>query len=596
VLELGVPEELTIDGLKEQNMPGKDFMTCCRENGIKVHRAEAEHLNHDPAEGAIREVRRRWFKTMIRNQVPRRLWDYGARWTTQAMQRTSTQAGGLRGACPLQDVTGKTPDMSECLDFGFYDHVSYKENAGLSETAVGRWLGVSHRVGGLMSCWVLTQRATVISQTTAQRVTNLEKETKEIKEIKESIKEFDTEISRRFKEEEDLTYDGAKPNPADWSEHLENDPDFQEEFDNIVNDKNVKEADDDFTPDAFDDAHVNMELATPRDGDGPEFAKVTKRLRDKDGLPIGKAHDNPILDARVCEVEYQDGHKAALAANAIAENMFAQVDDEANRHVLFDEIVDHQTDGSEVKQQDAFVTTSTGNKRQKETTIKGWEILVQWKDGSTTWVALKDMKNSYPVQLAKHATQRRLAGEPAFAWWIAHVLKKRNRIIGKLKAKHWMRAHKFGVKLPKSIAEAKAFDEENSNTLWWDTICKEMKNVRPAFEAWEKDMLELPVGCQKITCHMMFDVKMGENFSRKARFVADGHKTNTPAAMTYSSVVSRDSVRIALTSAALNNLKTLACDMQNACPTADCRERAWTQAGPKFGSDAGTNMLGPFCG
>jgi hypothetical protein len=58
VLELGVPEELTVDGLKEQNMPGTDFMTCCRENGIKVHRAKVEHLNHDPAEGVIWEVRR----------------------------------------------------------------------------------------------------------------------------------------------------------------------------------------------------------------------------------------------------------------------------------------------------------------------------------------------------------------------------------------------------------------------------------------------------------------------------------------------------------------------------------------------------------
>ena len=115
----------------------------------------------------------------------------------------------------------------------------------------------------------------MISQTTVQNITNLEKETDE---VKETIKDFDTEISRQFKEE-DLAYDGAKPNPEDWSEYLENDPDFQEEFDNIVNDPSVPEADDDFTPDVFDDTYLNMELAIPRDGDGPEFAKVTKRLR-----------------------------------------------------------------------------------------------------------------------------------------------------------------------------------------------------------------------------------------------------------------------------------------------------------------------------
>eukprot|EP00980_Cylindrotheca_fusiformis_P007911 scaffold1692_cov79-Cylindrotheca_fusiformis.AAC.2 len=55
------------------------------------------------------------------------------------------------------------------------------------------------------------------------------------------------------------------------------------------------------------------------------------------------------------------------------------------------------------------------------------------------------------------------------------------------------------------------------------------------------------VGYQKIKCHMIFDVKLGENFRRKARLVAGGHVTEVPSSMTYSSVVSRDSVRIALT-------------------------------------------------
>ena len=90
---------------------------------------------------------------------------------------------------------------------------------------------------------------------------------------------------------------------------------------------------------------------------------------------------------------------------------------------------------------------------------------MQWKDGSTTWITLKDMKNSYPVQLAEYAMLRRIAEEPAFGWWIKHVLKKRNCIIGKLKTKYWVRTHKFGVKIPKNVAEAKLFDEENGNTL-----------------------------------------------------------------------------------------------------------------------------------
>jgi hypothetical protein len=90
---------------------------------------------------------------------------------------------------------------------------------------------------------------------------------------------------------------------------------------------------------------------------------------------------------------------------------------------------------------------------------------------------------------------------------------------------------------------------------------------------------------------LIFDVKMGENFRRKARFVAGGHMTDVPSTLTYASVVSRDSVRIALTIAALNDLKIMACDIQNAYLTADCREKIWTRAGHKFGSEAGTIFI-----
>jgi hypothetical protein len=68
------------------------------------------------------------------------------------------------------------------------------------------------------------------------------------------------------------------------------------------------------------------------------------------------------------EVEYPDGHKASLATNAITENMFEQLHDEGNRHVLFDAITDHRTDGSEVKQQYAFIHRRNGTHRRKEIT------------------------------------------------------------------------------------------------------------------------------------------------------------------------------------------------------------------------------------
>ena len=71
------------------------------------------------------------------------------------------------------------------------------------------------------------------------------------------------------------------------------------------------------------------------------------------------------------EVEYLDEHKASLAANTIAENIFSKVDEEGNRFVLFDEIVDYHVDGTDTMQQDAFIISNHGRNRQRETT-KVW--------------------------------------------------------------------------------------------------------------------------------------------------------------------------------------------------------------------------------
>ena len=213
------------------------------------------------------------------------------------------------------------------------------------------------------------------------------------------------------------------------------------------------------------------------------------------------------------------------------------------------------------------------------------------KNGGTDWVALKDIKESYPVQVAEYAVSTHISEEPAFAWWAPSVLKKCNRIIAKTKSKYWLKTHKFGIEIPKSVLQARQIDAKSENTLWWDAICKEMKNVRPAFEAFGGGVEQLPSRFQEIKCHMIFEVKIGENFRRKARLVAGGHTTEAPATLTYSSVVSRDSVQIALTVAALNELEVMACDIQNAYLTADCHEKIWTQAGPKFGSEADTIMF-----
>ena len=97
--------------------------------------------------------------------------------------------------------------------------------------------------------------------------------------------------------------------------------------------------------------------------------------------------------------------------------------------------------------------------------------------------------------------------------------------------------------------------------MWREAIEKEMKNVSISFHILDTDE-NIPVGYRHATGRIIFDVKM--DFTRKAQWVLDGHKCPDPYGSTYAGVVSRDSVRISLTYAALNYLEICAADIRNA--------------------------------
>jgi hypothetical protein len=78
-----------------------------------------------------------------------------------------------------------------------------------------------------------------------------------------------------------------------------------------------------------------------------------------------------------------------------------------------------------------------------------------------------------------------------------------------------------------------------------------MNKVRIAFKVLNGEEA-IPPTYQEIRCLMIFDVNM-EYLRRKALFVARGHTTDAPHMMTFASAVSRESVRISLTLAELND-------------------------------------------
>jgi len=213
-----------------------------------------------------------------------------------------------------------------------------------------------------------------------------------------------------------------------------------------------------------------------------------------------------------------------------------------------------------------------------------------------TWRCRSGTTKKKAITLAEYAVANGIAHEPAFNWWVHKVIKRKERQIKKVKSKYWRTTHKFGIEVPKSVEHAYEIDRVTGTSHWTKAIEKEMRNVRIAFEKID-DVTEAEMRTGKIrpgysycSTHMVFDIKMDGSFTRKARLVADGHKTRSPTSITYSSVVSWDSVRIALTIASLNSLHVSACDIGNAYVNATCREKLWTVAGPEFGSDKGSVM------
>lgn len=147
------------------------------------------------------------------------------------------------------------------------------------------------------------------------------------------------------------------------------------------------------------------------------------------GMPM-EGQANPIVDTRAYGIEYKDCTTEVLSANIIAECILSQVE-EGHKQLLFQEIIDYQSNQDAIKLNDV----KASNKAKCKTT-KGWDLCLQWKCGQSSWVDLKDIKNGFPVQRANHAVRKGINEQPAFAWWVPYVLRKSKRIMSKMKSKY----------------------------------------------------------------------------------------------------------------------------------------------------------------
>lgn len=458
------------------------------------------------------------------------------------------------GRTPYEILTGNTPDISEFFEDEWYQPVWYYEPTAFPEQRkhLARWIGVAHRVGQAMCYWLLPESGIPIARTTIQAVAPDESNTIN---FQQTLKDFDAKVGDKLK------VLSTNVNPIQGF-HL-----YRED---VIEDLQEDDAIEPAPLDTEDDIFDQLLLAQPLidTAEGKVKVKIIGRKHDQDGNLIGTYNNNPILNTIDYLAEFPDGLISEYAANIIAESIYNQVNDEGYENTLFHSIISHEYEPpfTDIMQDENF------NSKSKST--QGWKICLQWKDGSSSWHPMIDVKNLFPVQLADYALFNKLQDKVGFSWWVKHTLKKRERIISSIHTRYAKCTHKFRIKVPMTVAEVLAIDKETNTMFWHDAIKKEMKNVMIAFRFLDPNS-KSPVGYKWIKCHMIFDVKM--DFTRKARFVAGGHMTNPPTSLTYSSVISRDSVRIAFLLATLNDIDILAADVGNAYLK--------TTAGPEFGPE-----------
>ena len=122
------------------------------------------------------------------------------------------------------------------------------------------------------------------------------------------------------------------------------------------------------------------------------------------------------------------------------------------------------------------------------------------------------------------------------------------------------RKQKFGIRIPNTTNEALETDRKIWDVLWKYSIIKYISVVRKAFKVLQEND-NLPPRYQKLPGNIIFDLRM-ENFTRKSRYLAGQQKTGVPTAMTSASMVYRESVRIALSLATLNDLDVMESDIK----------------------------------
>jgi hypothetical protein len=277
-------------------------------------------------------------------------------------------------------------DIFTIAEYAWYEWVKFRDTTAkfpVSKIQLVRDLGAAIDIGPDMMRKILKQHGSFMYRSPVRPLTQDEIQSPTERQEREK---FDIAIEDKF-------------GPAMNKDDFQNDPDYADfvtptydcyEYDEVSPSKmpyidDIKEEHDVDTYDQYVGAHARVPI-----GDYIPYGKVVRRKRDLDGDVMGRANDNSMLDTRTYEIEFPDGRSDEYTANVIAENMYAQCGIEGRQYNLMEGIIDHKTDGHAVEPDYMYIKHGSNKKVSK--TTKGWHLCVEWKDGTTSWELLVDLK------------------------------------------------------------------------------------------------------------------------------------------------------------------------------------------------------------
>ena len=178
---------------------------------------------------------------------------------------------------------------------------------------------------------------------------------------------------------------------------------------------------------------MNSEVLLPQ-GEEKRLEKAIKRSVDSDDKVIGNYNEIPVLNTMFYDVQFPDGSIKPYSANLIAKNILMQANSDGIHHQLLEGIFNHSKDKRAIEKKEKNFVTKRGRRSMRQTTV-GCKFNVKWRDGTTTWVSLKDLKESNPIEVAVYVTARHIQDEPTFYWWVPYKLRKRDRIIASVNSR-----------------------------------------------------------------------------------------------------------------------------------------------------------------